>query len=161
MPLYSEGLLEVVANVRPVRIQSVWVVNLLIFDVHLNIGKNWVQNVVYMSNERNWNNLLFHRRFPHPLLLPLRASFFHWHFKFRNHNTWQVLFLKPSTSVSNQVKVPIRLKFRIFKNFIEWGGKTKFWFLGQQHIVNYWDFPSRISRKCHERLVPNITRDDQ
>ena len=39
------------------RIQSIRVVKLLIVDVHFNIGKNWMQNVVYMNNEWNWSLL--------------------------------------------------------------------------------------------------------
>ena len=53
--LFRDGSLEVVGNVKLVRIQSIRVVNLLVVDEHFNIGKNWVQNAVYMSNERNWS----------------------------------------------------------------------------------------------------------
>ena len=33
--------------------------------------------------------------------------------------------------------------------------------MGRQDIVNYWDFPSKISRHCHNRLVPKIAGHDQ
>ena len=36
----------------------------------------------------------------------------------------------------------------------------KFLFVGQQNIVNYWDFPSEISRNCHKRLVTKNARQD-
>ena len=32
--------------------------------------------------------------------------------------------------------------------------------MGRQEIVNYWDFPSKISRNCHKSLVPKINRHD-
>ena len=38
--VFRDGSLEVVGNVRFARIQSIRVVNLLIVDVHFNIGKN-------------------------------------------------------------------------------------------------------------------------
>ena len=33
--------------------------------------------------------------------------------------------------------------------------------MGRQDIANYWDFPSKISRNCHKRLVLKISRHDQ
>ena len=59
--VFRDSPLEVVGNVRFVRIQSIRVVNLLIVDVHFNVGKNCMQNFFYMSNETNWCLLL--RRF--------------------------------------------------------------------------------------------------
>ena len=56
--VFRDGPLAVVGNVRLVRIQSFWILNLLIVAVHFNFGKNWVQNVVYKSTERNWSLLL-------------------------------------------------------------------------------------------------------
>ena len=32
--------------------------------------------------------------------------------------------------------------------------------MGRQYIVNYWDFPSKISKNCHKSLVPKINRHD-
>ena len=40
--------------------------------------------------------------------------------------------------------------------FIKWGRWTNFLFMRGQDIVNNWDFPSKISRHCHKRLVPKI-----
>ena len=31
--------------------------------------------------------------------------------------------------------------------------------MGRQGIFNYWDFPSKISRKCHKKLAPEKTLD--
>ena len=59
--VFRDSPLEVVGNVRFVRIQSIRVVNLLIVDVHFNVGKDCVRNFVYMGNETNW--YLLHRRF--------------------------------------------------------------------------------------------------
>ena len=44
------------------RIQSIRVVNLLIFDIHLNIGIKLLQKVVYMGIERNQNIFVLLRR---------------------------------------------------------------------------------------------------
>ena len=51
--VFRVDLREVDGNVRIVRKQSVRVVLLLSVDVHFNIGKNLVENVVYMCNEKN------------------------------------------------------------------------------------------------------------
>ena len=59
------------------------------------------------------------------------------------------------------VIVSIRLKFKFYAVFIKWGCRIDFSFMGRQDIVNYWDFPSKISRNYHKRLVPKITRHDQ
>ena len=58
--VFRNGSLEVVRNLRFARLETIGSVNLLIVDVHLDIGKKWVQYVVYMSNERNW--IVFLRR---------------------------------------------------------------------------------------------------
>ena len=55
------GPLDVVGNVKFLRMESICFLNLLIVDVGRNIGKNWVQNVVYKSKERNWCPFLFIR----------------------------------------------------------------------------------------------------
>ena len=51
--VFRDALLEIAGNVRLVRIQSIWIIIVPIVVVHFNNGKNWVQNVVYISNERN------------------------------------------------------------------------------------------------------------
>ena len=58
------------------------------------------------------------------------------------------------------VKVPISLKFKLYAVLIDWGGRIDFLFMEQQDIVNYWDFPSKISRNYHKRLVSKITWHD-
>ena len=54
------------------------------------------------------------------------------------------------------VIVAIRLKFKLYAVFIEWGSWINFSFMRGQDIVNNWDFPSKISRHCHKRLLPKI-----
>ena len=54
------------------------------------------------------------------------------------------------------VIVPIRLNFKLYAVFIKWGSWISFLFNRGQDIVNNWDFPSKISRHCHKRLVPKI-----
>ena len=34
---------------------SIWIVNMLNVDVHLNIGKKLVQKINYKRNKKNWN----------------------------------------------------------------------------------------------------------
>ena len=60
-----------------------------------------------------------------------------------------------------KVIVPIRLKFKLYAVFIKWGSRIDFLFMGRLDIVNYWDFPSKIFRHCHKRLVPKIVSHDQ
>ena len=100
---FRDGSIEVVGNVMFVRIQSIRVVIMLTVDVHFNIGKVWVQNVIYKSNERNRS--LLRRLFLFRLCLFFVLLFYFlllWFCKFRNHNPWQVSLSKPSTSVPNQ-----------------------------------------------------------
>ena len=54
--------------------------------------------------------------------------------------------------------VPLRLKIKLYAVFIEWGVRINLLFVGQQDIVNYWDFPSKITRNCHKKLVPKSAR---
>ena len=42
--VFKDCSIEVVGNVRLVRIQAIRVANLLIVDIHLSIGKNLMQN---------------------------------------------------------------------------------------------------------------------
>ena len=58
------------------------------------------------------------------------------------------------------VIVLIPLKFKLCAVFIKWGSRIHFLFMGRQNIDNYWDFPSKISRNWHKRLVPKNTRQD-
>ena len=122
--VFRNGSLEVVGKVRFVHIQSNRVVKLLIIDVDFNVGKNWVQNVLYMRDGRNWS--LFNRRF----FLFCFCLFFVflflllWYCEFRNHDPWQLSVSKPSTSVSNQCKSSDPFELQTLCNF---------------HRVRYWD----------------------
>ena len=79
-----------------------------------------------------------------------------WFCKFRNHDPDKFQFQSQVHLFQINVIVPIRLKFKIYAVSIEWGSRIDFLFMGRQDIVNYWDFPSKISRNCHRRLVPKI-----
>ena len=121
-----DGSLEVVGNLRFVRIQSIRVVNLLIVDVHFNIGKKWVQYVVYMSNEKNWS--LFLRR----LFLFCFCFFFVFFFHFFGIVSFvtttpdKIQFQSQVRLSQINVKFPIRLKFKLYAVFIEWGIRIDF-----------------------------------
>ena len=155
-----DGSFEVVGNVKCVRIQSIRVVNLLIADVHFNIGKNWMQNVVYKSNERNWCLLLRH------LFLIRFCLFFVLLFHFfaivSFVTTTPDKFQFQSQVRLSQINVvnPIRLKLKLCAAFIGWGSTINFLFLGRPYIVSYCDFLSRVSRNCQKRLVPKTTLND-
>ena len=58
------------------------------------------------------------------------------------------------------IKAPIRSKLKLRAFFIKWGSRTKFLFVGQQEIVNYLDFPTKVSRNCHKNLVLKIIWQD-
>ena len=86
------------------------VVNLLIVDVHFNIGKKSVQNVFYKSNEKNWSflrRLLFFRFCRFFVLLFLLPCYC----KIHNHHPWQISIQKTNSSVSNQ-----RTRFYLLEN---------------------------------------------
>ena len=136
--------LEVVGNVRFVRIQSTKIVNLLIVDVHFNIVKNWVQNVLYMSNERNWC-LLFHRLFLIRFclfFLPLLSFVASVNFVTTTPDKFQLQSRVRLSQIN--IIVPIRLKFKVYAVSIEWGTRIDFLFMGWQDIVDYWYFPPRF-----------------
>ena len=123
--VFRDSRLEVVGNVRLVRIQPIRVVNWLTVDVHFNIRKNWVQNVLYKSNERNWS-----------LLLPVRRRFLICFWLF--FVLFFVIVTFVTTTLDNiqfqsQVRlsqinlvVPIYLKFKRYSIFNEWGGGLNF-----------------------------------
>ena len=156
--VFIDGSLEVVGNIRFVLIQSIRVVNLLVVNVNFNIGKNWMQIVVYMSNERNWNVFL------RSLFLFCFCFFFVFLFYFFSIESFLTTtpdkFQFQSQVRLSQINViiPMRLKFKLYAVFIEWGCRIDFLILGRQDIVNYWDIPSKTSG--NKRLVPKITRHD-
>ena len=129
-------------------------------DIHFSIAREWVQNVVYMSNDRNWSLFLLfyrHRRFfiRFCLFFVLIFNFFGFlsfvittldKFQFRSQ-------VRPSQI---NVIISIGLKLRLYAVLIKKSCRINFLFVGRQDIINYWDFPSKISRDCHKRLVPKI-----
>ena len=90
--VFREGPLEIVGNVRMVSVQSIRVVDLLIVDVHLNMWKSSVQNVGYVSNEKNGSLLLFFRPFLIFFCFFFVLFFFLLrHCRFLNRNTCEIL----------------------------------------------------------------------
>ena len=122
--------------------------------------KKWVQKVFHMSNETNWSLLLL-------LCFYIHFSFF---FVFLFCLFGIVSFVTmtfDNFQFQSQVRLsqinligPIRLKFNFYAVFIEWGSWMDFLFVGQQNMVKYWDFRSKISRSCYKSLVLKITRHD-
>ena len=134
--VFRDGSLEVVGNVRLVRIQSIGVVNLLIVDVQFNIEKNWVQNVVHMSNERNWC-LLLHRLFLVHFCFFFVLLFDFFAFVSFVTTTFEKCQFQSQVRLSQiNVIVLIRLKFKLYAVFIAWGSRVDFLFMGRQDIVN-------------------------
>ena len=72
----------------------------------------------------------------------------------------QFLFQSQVCLFQIKVIVPIRLKFKLYAVFIEWGSRIKFVFVGRQHIITYWHFLSKISTNWHKSLIPKIVRID-
>ena len=141
--------------------KSTRVVYLLIVDVHFNIGKQWMQNAVYMSNKRNWS-LLFYRLFLFCFCLIFVLLFYFFGIvSFVATTPEKFQFQSQVRLTQINVVFSIRLKFKLYAVLIEWGSRMVFLFLGRQDIVNYWDFPSKICRNGHKRLVPKINRHDQ
>ena len=75
---------------------------------------------------------------------------------YRNHVLWQTWASMPKKLSQIKVIVPTRLKFKLYAIFLKRGSRINFLFMRGQDIVNIWDFPSKISRHCHKRLVPKI-----
>ena len=123
-----------------------------------------MQNVVYMSNERNWSIFVvlrrrrFHIRFS--LLFVLLFYFFG---VVSSVTTTLDKFQFQSQKRLSQINVvvTIRLKFKLYAVFIEWGSRIVFVFVGRQDIVNYWDFPPKFPQSTtkgwYRNLLDNIT----
>ena len=109
---------ESVENVRFMRMQSIRAVTLLIVDVQFIIGKDWLQNVVYMSNETNWSFLLLVRRrrffIRFCLFYMLFLNFFG---IVRFVNTTLDKFQFQRQVGPSQINVPIGLKFKLYAVF--------------------------------------------
>ena len=114
-----------------------------------------------MRNDRNWSLfvLLDRRFFIQFRLFFLLFSIFYCIVGFvTTFNKFQVQSKIRLLQIN--VRIPIRLKIKLYAVFIEWGSRIYFLFLGRQDIVNYWDFPYKISRNGHKRLVLKTTRHD-
>ena len=120
--VFREKSLEVVENARPVHIASIWIVSLVIVDVHLNIGKNWVQNADHKSNDGNWSFL--HQHMLH-FLIGFCISFL-LSFNVRAVVSFLTkIFDKFQFKIQirlsqTKVLVPIRLKFKRYPVFKMW-----------------------------------------
>ena len=115
-----------------------------------------------MSNERNWwFLLLLQRRFLiHFCLFFVLLFYFFAILSFITTISDKFPFYSKVRLFQINVTVPIRLKFKLYAAFIEWGIQIDFLFMERQDMVNYGDFPSKTSRNCHKKLVPKITRHD-
>ena len=149
--VFRDGSLEVVGNVSFVRLQSIRVVNLLIVDVHFNIGKNLVQKIKYSSSAVSSS-----------FAFASSLCFFYFFGIVSIVTTTPDKFQFQSQVRLSQINVifPFRLKIELYAVLIEWGSRIDFLFMGRQDIFNYGDIPSKISRNCHKRLVPKNTRHD-
>ena len=93
----------------------------MIVDVKFNIGKNWVQNNVYMSNERNWNIFHFLHRFDRFSLFFVLLFNFSAVVSFVTTTIDKLQFQSQVTLSQINVRVPILLKFKLYAVFSKWG----------------------------------------
>ena len=110
-----------------------------------------------MSNERNWS--VFLRRL---FLFCFCLSFVFFFYVFAIVSfitTTPAKFQFQSQVRLSQINVlvPIHLKLKLYAVFIKWGWRKDFLFKGRQDIINYWDFPSKISRNRQKKFVPNYS----
>ena len=113
-----------------------------------------------MSNERNWSLLcrLFLFWFCLFFVLPF---YFFGIISFVTTTPDKFQFQSQVRLSQINAIVPIRLKFKkLYAVVTKWASKIDFLFMGQKNILNYWEFPTKISRNCHKRLVPKVTRYD-
>ena len=111
------------------RIQSIRVLNLLNVDVHLNIGKNWLEKVVHMSTQRNRSILLMLRflRFYNLFQFFLLLFFNVFGIVIMVNQTLDQLQFQSRASLSQiKVRIPIRLKFKLCAASIEWSSQRMF-----------------------------------
>ena len=156
--VFRDGCLKDVWNVRIVCIKSIGIVNLLIVNVHFNIWKNWMHYVVYIGNSSYFfviscfsgnNRLIFVLLFSLTLVCIVTTSF----------DKFELLCQKRLSQI--YVILPMRLKFKLYAVFIKSGSWINFLFMPEQDVVKFWDFPSKISRHYHKRLVPKFVWHDQ
>ena len=146
---FSDGFVEIVGNVRFVRIQTIRILNFLTVDVHFNIGKTWVQNVIYMINEKSWSLLCCLFLFSFSLFFVLLFYFFGI-VSFVTTTPDKFQFQSQLRLSQINIIVPIRLKFKLYAVFIEWSSRIKFLIKRQKDIIKYWNFPSGISGICQK-----------
>ena len=103
-----------------------------IVGVDLNIGENWVQNVVYMNTERNCSVFLFRlflTRYCFFLCTPVQLL---WFFKFGHPDLWPIPVSRPSTSSWNERCRSDVFTFKVDAVFIEWGSRIDLSFLNNK-----------------------------
>ena len=114
-----------------------------------------------MSNERNWFFVLLRRRCFHIHFSLFFLLLFHFSANFVTKTSDKFRFQSQRSLSLINVGVMISSKFKLYAVLIKWGSRVYSLFVERQEIVNYWDFPSKISRNCHKWLVPKITRHDK
>ena len=150
-PLSRDGSLEVLGNVRLALIVSIWIVSLLIVEVHFHVGHNRLRNVVYMTNEKNCSILLhffvsclffdsYMRYFSvfHGLEFFITKRFV--------HLLLQIEKCLSETNVTFQIRSKAKLCAVQF--FSEWASRINFLIMGQQNIFSYWYFLSNLFTNC-------------
>ena len=146
-----DGPLEVGGKAVLVCIISNRMVNLLVVDVHFNIGKNECK-IIYMDNENNSSNcspLILLSRFLNSSSASASSfcSFFSFFGLVSIVTTTPDKFQVQNRNCLSQTKAvaPMLLILKIYAFFFELGSRKNFLFAGHQDIVNYSDFPSTIS----------------
>ena len=149
-----DGSLEVVGRVIFVLIQSIWVVNLLIVDLHFILCKmlfTWVTVKTGVPPQ-----------FLHQFWTLLWALFYFFAIVSYATTTLDKFQFQYQVRLSQfNVLVSIRLKFKFYAIFIESGSGIYFLFAVRQDIVNYWEFLRKVSRNWHKSLVLETTGHDQ
>ena len=157
--VFRDGCLKVVRKVILVCIQSIGIVNLLIVNVDFNIWKNWTHYVVYIGNSSYFFLLVIacfseNNRFIFVLLFLFLTLVC-----IVTNVLWQIWASMPKKTVSNHCNSfdPFEIQTLCsLQTLCKWGSWINFLFMRGQDIVNNWDFPCKVSRHCHKRLVPKI-----
>ena len=144
-------------------IQSIRVVNLLVVSVPFNIGTNWVQKWCLHElgdNEKNCSHLFLFRGWFLIHFCLLFALFFIF-FRIVSFVTTTLdrgQFPSQVRPSEINIVVPIRLKTKLYAVFIERSSSINFLFVGQQHIVSYWDFQDfqKLAQKVARQEIWDI-----
>ena len=102
--------------------------------------KNWVQIVVYISNERN-RSLLLLFRFVIRFCFLIAFLFFFGIVSLVTTTLDKFQFQSQVHLSHINVIVWIRFNFKLYAISIEWGSRITFLLVGRQDVINYWDFP--------------------